>query len=295
MFKSGVKRESFLCYAVMFIASVICVVPILMVISTSLSNNTYITINGYTILPRGFTLDTYIFLLGNKLRTLMRAYGMSFACTIGGTAITMVLVTCYAYAVAQPKEVFRFAQPLSFVAWFTTIFSGGVLPWYIVCITLGLKNNVWAWIVPGSFSAFYMFILKNNFKAIPKELIESAALDGASQPRIFFDVALPLARSGIVTIMLFSVLGHWNSFYNGKYLITKAKLYNIQLLLNSLMSDTYALLSNPSMEGTLAQLDIPTATVKAAVTCLAIAPVMIVYPFTLKFFIKGINVGAVKG
>lgn len=295
MFKRGVNQESFLCYVIMLIASLICLLPIVMVISTSFTSNAYVVTNGYTLIPHDFTLDAYVFLIGNKMRTLFRAYGVSFVCTIFGTMLSMVLVTTYAYAVAQPKEVFRFAQPLSFAAWFTTIFSGGVLPWYIVCLKLGLKNNIWAWIIPGAFSAFYMFILKNNFKAVPKELIESAVLDGASQPRIFVNVALPLARSGVVTVMLFSVLGHWNSFYNGKYLITKSKLYNMQQLLQSLMGDAQTLLSNPSLEGTLARLEIPTHTVKAVVTCLAIAPIMIVYPFTLKYFIKGINVGAVKG
>ena len=294
-FKKGIGRESLICYAVMFFAATICLVPILMVLSTSFTSNKYVTLHGYTMFPIEPTVDTYIFLMGNKLRTILRAYGVSFTCTIVGTIISVVLVTLYAYSVAQPKDEFRFAQSLSFIAWFTTIFSGGVLPWYIVCISLGLKNNIWAWIVPGAFSAFYMFILKNNFKAVPKELIESAKLDGASHLRIFVNVAIPLSRSGITTVTIFSALAHWNNFSNGKYLITKSKLYNVQQLLNSLMSSTQALFSNPSLEGTLANVELPTHTVKAAVTCISLAPIVIIYPFCLKYFVKGINVGAVKG
>lgn len=293
--KKGPQRESLACYLIMLIASLICLLPIIMVFSTSLSANSYIVLNGYTILPHEFTLDTYIYIVGNKMRTILRAYGVSFFCTIVGTIFSVTLTIMYGYAVAQPETEYRFARPLSFIAWFTTIFSGGVLPWYIVCITLGLRNSIWAWVIPGCFNAFHMFILKNNFKAVPTELIESAQLDGASAFRIFWNVAIPLSRSGITTVMIFSALGHWNSFGNGKYLITKAKLYNIQQFLNSLLSSTQALLNNPSLEGTLAKIELPTHTVKAAVTCLAIIPIMIVYPFTLKFFVKGINVGAVKG
>ena len=126
-------------------------------------------------------------------------------------------------------------------------------------------------------------------------MIESAKLDGASHLRIFVNVAIPLSRSGITTVVIFSALAHWNSFSNGKYLITKAKFYNIQQLLNSLMSTAQALLSNPSLEGVLANIELPSHTVKAAVTCIVLAPIIIIYPFTLKYFVKGINVGAVKG
>lgn len=295
MRKKGLKRENYGFYLLMLIAALICILPILMVFSTSLSSNSYVVKNGYTLIPKEFTLDTYIFIGGNKLRTILRAYGVSFFSTIVGTIFSLFLTVTYGYAVAQPDDKFRFARPLSFIAWFTTIFSGGVLPWYIVCISLGLKNSIWAWVIPGAFSAFNMFILKNNFKAVPKEMAESARLDGASEFRIFWNIAIPLARSGITTVAIFSGIAHWNNFSNGKYLITKSNLYNIQQFLNSLLSTTSALLNNPSLEGALAKIELPTHTVKAAVTCLAIIPILIIYPFTLKFFVKGINVGAVKG
>lgn len=295
-FGKGIGRESLVCWIIMTIASIACLAPVIMVISTSFSSNKYVTLNGYTFFPKEFTLDTYIYLMGNQTKTLVRAFSVSIISTIGGTVFGLILTVTYAYAVAQSKEYFRFGNALSFIAWFTTIFSGGVLPWYIVCTQwLGLRNNIFAWIVPGAFGAMNMFILKNNFKSIPKEMTESAQIDGASDARIFWSICLPLVKSGIVTVAMFLLIGYWNNFSNGKYLITQTRLYNLQQLLNSLMGNAMALLSNPSTEGVLAHIEIPSNTIRSAVTCLAIAPIMILYPFTLRFFIKGINVGAVKG
>lgn len=289
-------RESKVGILVLVVLSIMCILPLMMVVSASLTDEKYIQQFGYTLFPSHLSLDTYRFLFMNKGKMLLRAILLTVEVVFLGTIYSVTIVTCFAYSVTQKKEVFRFARPLSFFAWFSTIFSGGVLPWYILCTqNYGLKNNIWALFIPYGMNVFNMYIIRGDFRRIPEEMIESAKLDGASHGQIFTRIAIPLARSSITTVALFNVLTFWNDFYLPQWLITDSDYNTLQKLLYGMLSNVTALLKNSELSSVFANITLPTETAKMAVAVIAIVPLMVLYPFALRYFVKGINVGGIKG
>lgn len=290
------RRESRVCWLILILLSLFCLIPLCLVVSASLTDEKYIQQFGYSLWPAEPTLSTYQFLVANKGKLIARALLTTASVVVLGTVYSVAVVTCFAYAVSQKKGDFRFTRILSFFAWFATIFSGGVLPWYILCTQYyGLKNNLWALFIPYGMSVWNMFILRGNFRQIPDELIESAKLDGASHAQIFVKIAIPLARAGIVTISLFNVLSFWNDFYLPKWLITDSEYHTLQIILYNMLSNAQALLRNSELSDLSQKVTIPTETAKMAVAVMAILPIAAMYPFALKYFAKGINVGGIKG
>lgn len=288
--------ENVFCVVVIGFIALLCVAPIIIALSVSLSNETDIVKNGYCIFPREFSLDTYKFLLSERGSMLFRSYGITLLTVAFGTVYTMFITTCYAYAVAQKKDVFPLGNALSFFAWFTTVFGGGVLPWYILCTKYyGLHNNLVALFIPYGMNVFNMFILRNNFKAIPAEIFESAKIDGAGNGQIFVHIAIPLAKVGLVTVGLFTILMYWNDFHLPLYLVTSSKLSTIQKFLYNMMSNVTALLSGAARNAASEHMAVPANTARMGVTILTVLPIAIVFPFTQKYFVKGITIGAVKG
>lgn len=293
--KSHLHKESFVCYLVVGVMAVLCFLPLWITFVSSISEESAIVKNGFSILPQSPTLSTYEFIIMEKGKMLFRAFGVSFFTVIVGTLYSMTVMTCFAYAIAQPKKTFRFAGALSFFAWFTTVFSGGILPWYILVTKYyGLQNNLQALFIPSGMNVFFMFILRNNFKAVPEELIEAAKIDGASNMKVFFSIALPLAKVGLVTVILFTTLQYWNDFHLSLYLITKTDLYTVQKLLYNMMANISALLSGAAGNAERF-ITIPSNTARMAMTMMTILPVLVFYPFAQKYFVKGMTVGAVKG
>ena len=284
-----------ICMIIVGLMAFLCIFPLWVALVTSFSDETDIVLNGYTAIPRTFSLETYKFLLGNKSKMLINAYKVSLITVVAGTIYTMAMSLGYAYATAQKKSVFPWGNGLSFFAWFTTVFGGGVLPWYILCTRYyGLHNNIYALFIPYGMSVFNMFLLRNNFKAIPEELLEAAHLDGASDWQIFWKIAMPLAKVGIVTVTMFTVLRYWNDYSLALYLTTSSKLYTVQKFLYSMMANISALLSGMAQSDIMHAV-VPSNTSKMAMTVLAVLPVVVVFPFAQKYFVKGITVGAVKG
>ncbi len=294
--KQQLKRESRVCQAALAVLSLLCLFPMIMVLSVSFTDEKYVQEFGYHMLPLKPSLDTYIFLVGNKGKMLLKAFGVTLTVTALGTLYSVTVTALFAYAVSQKKEVFRFARPLSFMAWFTSIFGGGVVPWYILCTQYyGLKNNIWALFIPYGMSVWHMFILRGSFREIPEELIESARLDGASHGKIFTRIAIPLARAGLLTVSLFNIFGLWNDFFLPQWLITDSAYQTLQKILYSMLSNAQQLLHNSEMSAYFDHITLPAETAKMAVAVLAILPLVILYPFALKYFVKGINVGGIKG
>lgn len=290
------KRESKVCCIILAILALLCLIPMLMIVSASVTDEAELYEFGYSLFPRNPTLNTYIFLLQSKGKMLLRAFFTTLTVTVLGTLYSVTITTLFAYAVTQKKEMFRFSRVLSFFAWFTTIFGGGIVPWYILCTRYyGLKDNIFALFIPYGFSVFNMFILRGSFREIPNEIIESAKLDGASNSRIFTSIALPLARGGILTVSLFSIFGFWNDFFLPQWLTTKTEMMTLQKMLYSMLSNVSQLLSQKDVNSFMQHITLPTQTAKMAVAVLAILPLVILYPFALKYFVKGINVGGVKG
>lgn len=294
--KKTLNRENYTACIIVGIVTMLCFFPFWIAMVNSFGQETDIALNGFSVIPRTFSLEGYKYLIDNKGIILFRAFGVSIVVLIAGTIYTMFITVCFAYTVAQEKKDFPYANALSFFAWFTTVFSGGVIPWYILTTRYyGLSNNLWALFIPSGMNVFYMFIMKSNFRAVPKELIESAKIDGASNLTIFLSVALPLSRVGLVTIGLFTVLGYWNDFYLSLYLITRTELYPVQKMLYSMMANISQLLTGSISTEILSNITLPMNTAKMVMTVLTVFPVIIVFPFAQKYFVKGITIGAIKG
>lgn len=296
MRKRKTSGSSIFCYVIVAVFSLICIFPVWVALAVSVSEENDIVMNGFCLIPRTFTLDTYAFLILQKGRMLLKAFGVTLLVLVLGTVYTVLITTCYAYACAQNKDKFPFANALSFFAWFTTVFSGGILPWYILCTQYyGLRNNLLALFIPYGMNVFNMFILKNGFKNLPEELFEAARIDGASNLKIFVRISLPLSKVSLVTVGLFTVLAYWNDFTLPLYLISTSELCTVQKFLYNMMSNITALLSGVAKQAASEHMVIPANTAKMGMTILTVFPIAAIFPFANKYFVKGITIGAVKG
>jgi putative aldouronate transport system permease protein len=280
-------------YIILGTFSIICLFPLVLAIAGSLSTEKEIAINGFSLIPQGLTLDTYQYIFSSQLNKITSAYMMTILTTVIGTAISVTITTCFAYAVSVKD--FRHANKIAFFAYFTMLFSGGMLPWYLVCTKYyHLDNTLWGLILPYSMNVFYMYLIRNFIKALPYELTESAKMDGAGYFQIFYKVILPLSKAGIVTIALFYALTFWNDFYLPLMLVDDSKYFTMQYILYKMNANIQYLASNPNGLGA-SHIVLPTQTIKMAITCIAIGPIAFIYPFIQKHFVKGVTVGALKG
>ncbi|MBB6637247.1 carbohydrate ABC transporter permease [Cohnella thailandensis] len=274
--------------------SLACLFPFLMVISGSLSTEKDIVNYGYSLLPRNVTFDSYrILLLGSN--RIVDAYVISIIVTTVGTALSIVVNGMGGYVMA--RRSFRYRNVLSVYVIITMLFSGGLVPWYIICVRyLDLKDSIWAMILPPLANAFNMFLIRNFMQSIPEDLYESAKIDGASEYRIFFRLIAPLSVPVLATVGLFVALGYWNDWFLGLMFIDKQELQPLQLLLRALISNVEFLKSssNAAAMQRIAPA-IPSESIKMALTVITIGPIVFLYPFVQRYFVKGLMVGAVKG
>ncbi|MBQ9614247.1 MAG: carbohydrate ABC transporter permease [Lachnospiraceae bacterium] len=279
-------------YAVVLLMAIICLIPFLLLISGSFTSEQWIRFNGFSLLPGELSLEAYKIIFKTPER-ILRAYGVSFFVTIVGTALGLFLTTLTAYVIS--RKDFKYRNVLSFFFYFTTLFNGGMVSTYIFYIQyLHLKDSLWAVILPGMFNVFYLLIMRTFVNNIPFALIESAKLDGAGEWRIFFQIILPLLKSGFATIGLFLALGYWNDWYNAMlYLSTETK-YPLQYMLYSIQQQTQALSRIAAQAGIQVQ-NLPSNSLKLAMAVVATGPIVILYPFVQKYFIAGITIGSVKG
>lgn len=270
-----------------------CLYPMLMAVAVSFSDEQSVLANGYRLIPSKWSLDAYEYFIMGKGMTMLRAYGVSFFVLIVGVSIAMVTTVCYAYA--SSVRGFRGGNVLGLFAYFTMLFSGGMLPWYIMCTRYyHLNNTVWGLILPSAMNVFNMYLMRNFFRTIPSDLAEAARVDGAGQLQIFLRVMLPLAKVGLVTIALFYALGFWNDWYLALMMITDEDLYPLQYLLYIMTTNANFLAT--SNNAAMAQyVVVPAETAQMAMTCIAIGPIVLVYPLVQRYFVKGITLGAVKG
>ncbi|MCR5581693.1 MAG: carbohydrate ABC transporter permease [Pseudobutyrivibrio sp.] len=281
---------------VLTILVVIALLPIVLIVIASFSDETALIQNGYSYLPKKWSIAAYYYMVKQGV-TIFRAYGISFFVTIVGTSISVLLTAMLAYPMS--RKSFKYRNALAFFVFFTMLFNGGIVPSYIMWTRIfDIKNTIWALIIPNYLvSAFNVILVKNYYaNNIPDSLIEAAQIDGASEIKIFWKIMLPLAVPSIATISLFTGLIYWNDWTNGLYYITDEKLYSIQLLLMKIMNNIQALRtnSNASLLGT-ATMDLPGTSIRMAMAVVGILPIMIIYPFVQKYLVRGVVVGAVKG
>ncbi|MFC5404617.1 carbohydrate ABC transporter permease [Cohnella soli] len=293
--RSAINRKNRLSqsiiYAVLIFFCLLCIIPFLLILSISLSDEQAISDSGYSIFPIHFTTYAYEYIF--KFPDLiLNAYQVTTLVTVIGTVLGLLVTAMLAYPLSRNHLKYRNA--ISFYIFFTLLCNGGMVSWYIITTQyLHLKENIWALIIPYLANSWYVLLLRNFFRAVPDALIEAAKLEGAGDFRIFYQIALPLAKPGLATIALFIALGYWNDWWLGLMLITgNESAVPLQLLLYRLMSTLQFLQSNP--EAASKGIMIPGESARMATCVLVIGPIIFVYPFFQKYFVKGLIVGAVK-
>lgn len=275
-------------HVVLIVWSLACLLPLLLVVSASFTNEIALTRNGYGLIPSEFSIEAYTFVLQDPT-AIVRAYGVTIFNTLVGTVLGVLVMSMLAYPLSQPD--FRLRRPLSFFVFFTMLFNGGIVPFYILMTQyLKLRNNILALIIPHLVGVWYVLILRTYFAGLPRELLDAARVDGAGEWRIFFAIVLPLSKPALATIGLFVALGIWNDWILALYFISDANLYPLQYLLQ-------ILLANANVIANMRQLStqaIPLQTMRMAMAVLATGPAAIFFLFFQKYLVRGITLGSFK-
>lgn len=272
------------------------ILPVIFVFMISISSEESIRLVGYSFAPRGFSASAYAF-LWNERATILQALFISVSVTCLGTLLGLALTTTMGYVLSRP--VFKMKSFYTWVVFIPMIFNGGMVASYVVnANVLGLKNTIWALILPLAVSSFNIIICKTFFRStIPDSIIESAKMDGASQLRIFGQIVLPISKPVLATIGLFLVFGYWNDWFQSSLYISDSKLVSLQALLNNMMKSLDYIANNPTAGVSLQQYrnQMPSESVRMAIAIVIVVPIACAYPFFQKYFISGLTIGAVKG
>ncbi len=272
------------------------ILPVIFVFMISISSEESIRLVGYSFIPQSFSNSAYLF-LWHERATILQALFISVTVTVGGTLIGLALTTTMGYVLSRPT--FKLKSFYTWVVFIPMIFNGGMVASYVVNANiLGLKDTIWALILPLALSSFNIIICKTFFRStIPDSIIESAKIDGANQLRIFSTIVLPISKPVLATIGLFLTFGYWNDWFQSSLYITNAKLVSLQALLNNMMKSLDYIANNPSAGLSLQQYrnQMPSESVRMAIAIVIVVPIACAYPFFQKYFISGLTIGAVKG
>lgn len=266
------------------------IIPLMLVISTSVSNENLIAVKGVALLPRGLSFNAYRMIMEDTL--ISRAFLNSVAATLIGTFVSLLITSCLAYPLS--KKYLPYNRIISFAIYFTVLFNGGIIPTYLLVKQLGLLDKFWALIIPFLVTPWFMILLRNFFGSLPVEIEESARIDGCSELKILFSIVLPLSLPAIATISLFYAVQYWNNWFGPMLYINNKRLLPIQVILRNMILSAENIGSDMDSSNSTTILR-PKETLKMAVTVVAMIPIMSVYPFLQKYFAKGLLVGAVKG
>lgn len=273
------KIQQTLMHIFMILLVLSCVLPFLLMVMASLTEEMTLTRNGYSFFPEVFSLETYRYII-RSAGTILRGYVMTIVVTVIGTVCNLVLTILFAYPLSRKDLPYR--SGLSFFLFFTMLFNGGLVPTYMMYAnTFHIKNTLFALIVPSlMMNAFYVIMMRSFFSSsIPDSLIEAAKLDGASERKILMSIVVPLSKPMIVTLVLMVGLGYWNDWMNGLYYVTEQKLYTIQMILNNMINNIEFLTRNASMLGSAASsMKIPQVGIRMGIAVIAVLPVLIIYP-----------------
>lgn len=265
--------------------AIICFFPLMFVLAVSLTPYSEVLKNGgFVLFPKIITLEAYKHLLFHS--NIIHAFGVTIFITVVGTIVNLILTVLMAYPLSRKKLPGRSFFLLLVV--FTMLFSGGIVPTYLIVKATGLINSVWAMIIPNAIWTFNILIMKSFYENLPEDLFESARIDGAGELRILFKIVLPLSVPVMMTIGLFYAVGHWNEFFQAIMYITDTSLFPLQVVVRDILLQTQNTLDNPDVT-------LPTVTMQMAAVILASIPIIVVYPFIQKHFTKGMLLGSVKG
>lgn len=290
--KSGIALKT---VSTLFVGlfALICLVPFILIISASFSNETIIAKEGFGLLPKGFTLNAYEWVFKNP-KFILGSYAVTIIMTIGGTALGLFIISMTGFCLQ--RRDFHFRNHLSFFIYFTTLFSAGMAPSYIwVSRYLGLKGSYMAVFLQLLMTPWLIILMKNFAKSVPFEIVESGKIDGAGDFRIFYQLVLPMLKPALATVGLFLALGYWNEWYlSSLYLGSSVDFKPLQYYLYSIINQAAAL--RGSVAGANVDIsNLPSNTLKMATAVVATGPIIFLYPFVQRYFISGITIGAVKG
>ena len=281
----------FVCWLVILLFSILVAYPILNVISVALSSYRSYQLRPWMFFPTEIDLSAFRMVFSNTM--LLKSYGNTIFITVMGTLLTLALTTLTAYPLSKPY--LRHRSLYMTLLTFTMMFGGGMIPNFLLIRELGLYNKIWAQILPGILGAYNVILMINFFRGIPDSLLEAARIDGAGEGRSLLLVVLPLSAPILATIALFSAVAYWNSYFSGIVYTRDRTLWPVQLVLREIiLANTQAALS---AEGNMAEAgqNLPTKMLQYASLLVVMVPIMCVYPFLQKHFVKGVMLGAVKG
>ncbi|MCK9478543.1 MAG: carbohydrate ABC transporter permease [Firmicutes bacterium] len=295
--KTKVTTSSIAINAFFILFSLSFILPFLLIVSISLSSEDLVLKNGYSLIPKSMDFTAYKYIFAN-LKQMVDSYKITALTSALGTVLGVLVMSLMAYPLSRRDFLFR--KQLTFYIFFTMLFSGGLIPTYIL-LTQHLKmgDSMWVYIFPSLVSAWYIIILRTFFQGLPTSLVESAKMDGASEIKVFYKIILPLSKPVIATIGLFVLLNRWNDWYTSLIYIRSKELYTLQFLLQRILRDAQFVkdMSREVPVGINITLinDSPVETMKFAMCIVAAGPMLLVFPFFQKYFTRGLTVGAVKG
>ena len=270
------------------------IVPMWLVVAISFTAESAIMKSGYSFIPSVFSFEGYGYIFKSPM-TLIRAYGVTAFTSAVGVFGSLVIMLLVAYALSR-KE-FKARRVLSFYLFFTMLFSGGLVPSYILITQyLHLNNSIWVYIIPSLINVWYIFLLRTSIQNLPEAVIESARMDGAGEFRILFQLVVPIAKPGIATVALYVLLNFWNSWQPSLLYMNNDKLITLQYMLQKMLKNIEFLTKNmENLPEDVSSADIPGENIRMAMALLVAGPMLVIFPFFQKYFTKGIVVGSVKG
>ena len=291
--KTRFSFSQFIFNIIFVICSIACIIPVITVLSVSFSNESDIYQYGYRIIIKEFTTLAYEYLFKNP-EQIINSYLVTTFVSFVGMFLSLLVMSAMAYPLSRLD--FRFRNKISFFLFFTMLFSGGMVPWYMVVSGLHINNTLLVLILPYLVNPWYIFLLRTFMQSISKEIVESAYIDGAREWRIFLTIILPLSKPGLASVGIFVLLAYWNDWWLAMMFITKDNLLPLQYLLARIMANIQFLTENISnMPSGVNRSEIPGETIRMAVCVIAAGPMLFIFPFFQKYFTKGLTVGAIKG
>lgn len=291
--KAKSKMGRMLPHAVLIFVAAVCLSPLLLVISASFTTDVEIATYGYSFIPKEFTTEAYEYIF-NKPHQLLTSYGVTALVTLAGTTVGLLITAMLAYGMS--RKDYPFARITNLFVYLTVLFSAGMVPWYMmVSNVLNIKDTLLALIVPYLVVPWFVMLMKSYFADISTSIIEAGKIDGASEFSIFFKIVVPMAKPGLATVGLFIMLMYWNDYYLSLMFIQNSKMVSLQFMLYRMMSNIDFLKSAlAAQSGLLVGVQIPAKSIRMAMCVLAAGPMLFVFPFFQKYFVKGIAIGSVK-
>lgn len=289
--KTSLSSKTFDTFNVLVLALLCCITiyPFVYVFSSSVSDSIFVESNAIKLFPKGFNLSAYEKIIDDRF--IWMGYYNTIIYTVFGTLLTVVLVFTTAYPLS--KKSFIFVTFFTFMITITMFFSGGLIPNYLLANALGMVNTRWALIIPGALGAMNVFMVRTFLRALPEALDEAALIDGANEIQILVKIVIPLSKPIFATIALFTAVHHWNAFMPAMIYLQDPKLFPLQVVLYKILIESQTM--DRAASDSMALVQVSSASIKYAIIIVSTLPILLVYPFVQKYFVKGIVIGSIKG